>query len=77
MKWYPDTCYCAIQCGLNSLGNGAPNVNGKFIQRCRLHQNSRNTMEVYNHSLSLRIKSTETNEAGQERKRLVKESTRP
>jgi len=75
MRWSPDTCYCIVECQ-------APSKNGSFVKRCRVHATSRNTTDVYQHNLSNRVRSTEqgteTKErAGSERKRLLRDGTKP
>jgi len=69
MKWWPDTCYCIIKCD-------APSKDGSFVKRCRLHQNTRKTTDVYAHNLTNRKKSSETDDKAKKRKSEIKEATR-
>ena len=74
IRWSPDTCYCIILAP-------APSKEGKFEKRCRIHQNSRSTLDVYAHNLANRITSNETGtdakrEAGRKRKDELRETTR-
>jgi len=52
IRWSPDTCYCIIICE-------APSKQGEFEKRCRIHQTTRDTTEVYDHNLANRLKTTE------------------
>jgi len=75
MIWFPDTCFCQIECD-------RPSIDGKFIERCRIHQSTARTTTVYAYNLTHRIKPTERGSdakerIGEERKRLVKEATKP
>lgn len=75
MNWSPDTCYCVIKCE-------RPSKDGSFIKRCRIHPTTRKTTDVYQHNLTHRIKSTEQGseakeKIGDDRKRSVRESTKP
>ena len=70
MIWSPDTCYCIVECD-------APSKNGKFIKRCRVHPSTYNTTDVYAHNLTNRKTGTESDETALDRKRQVKEATRP
>ena len=74
----PDTCYCVIHYTI-------PNSDkGKYITKCRVHQNSRNVKDVWDHNFTNRVRSTEftgtgknkrpTDEAMQ-RTRTLKDST--
>ena len=73
--WDPDTCYCKIECN-------RPSVDGIFIKRCYIHLTTRKTTDVYAHNQTNRTRASEqgtpTKErAGEDRKRQVRESTRP
>jgi len=78
MIWAPDTCHCEIKCI-------DPATNGIFLKRCRIHNTSRNTVEVYQHNLTNRTRGSELTgtgknrrqtEQGEKRKHDLRESTR-
>jgi len=69
LKWWPDTCFCIIDCK-------RPSLNGEYIQRCRIHLTSRDTTECYAYNLLHRKKQIENDDQGDIRKRTVKEATR-
>jgi len=75
LRWIPDTCFCIIICD-------RPSIKGKYEKRCRIHQNSRTTLDCHNYNLLHRIKSTEIDSdkgatrQGIERIRLLKEASR-
>ena len=51
--WEPDTCYCKI---LYTI----PNSNdGKWLIRCRLHQNTRNINDLWEHNKANKIQVTD------------------
>jgi len=70
MIWHTDTCYCVIECT-------APSVNGKYIARCTVHRNSKDTTECYNYNLFHRKLNTESEKISEERKRLNRATTKP
>jgi len=78
--WNPDTCYCEIE-------SERPSIPGKFIHRCTIHENSRTTLDVYDHNVAHRARANEIKDTSDPdvkdvsvattRKRLLRESTRP
>ena len=68
MKWAPDTCNCVVECQ-------APSKKGTFIQRCRVHENSRNTTDVYAHNLTHRKRGSESEDQAQRRKEQTRKAT--
>jgi len=76
IRWWPATCYCVVDCP-------RPSVNGKFINRCKIHRNSLLTTEVNDFGLANRLKSNEIDqnkfatEAGLVRLASLKLTTKP
>jgi len=74
----PSTCHCVWI-------SERPSIEGKFEKRCRIHQRA-TTLEVYQHNIDNQIKPAEitgagknarNTDAGNQRVRDLKESTRP
>ena len=68
MIWGSDTCNCLVECP-------APSKKGTYLNRCRIHLNSRTTTDVYDYNLQHRKKSTETREQTATRKETVRKQT--
>jgi len=70
MIWDPDTCYCRIECI-------RPRENGKFVRRCRVHINSRATVDVYLHNIANQERTSLPANQRDNKKHATRESTRP
>lgn len=68
--WDPDTCYCKIR-------TERPSVNGEFIKRCRIHANSRNTLDVTQHNRDNQERQETNDRIRDEKKAITREATRP
>jgi len=84
LRWFPATCYCVID-----WEQGKTGLIGKFVLRCRIHQEPKTVLDTYAHANANQIKTNEhRNEtrdgktisvptsAGLTRERAIKEATR-
>jgi len=54
-----------------------PSVNGKYIERCRVHINSRDTTDCYQYNIAHQERLEPDENIRDEKKRVTKEITRP
>ena len=73
IRWWPNTCHCIIEF---PHGKTPDDGGGTFIQRCKVHKNSRDTIEAFEYNRANRTRDSETEETADTRKRRVRDATR-
>jgi len=68
--WEPSTCYCKIK-------STRPGASGEFLRRCRIHANSRDTLDVYVHNIANQERNEPNRQLRLDKKNATRESTRP
>lgn len=66
----PDTCYCVYD-------SERPSLEGKYIVRCSIHANSRDTRDCYQYNIDNQERAEPDEDKREQKKRVTKELTRP
>ena len=70
ITWESDTCYCKIK-------SKSPAIQGEYLERCRIHQNSRDTRDCYLYNIAHQERADPDEDSREQKKRVTRDLTRP